>query len=322
MHRRKGHAGAVLKRGLEVMRERGQVLTGLHTPHPSLYRRFGWEIASERRSYSFAPKDVTLATQAKERGRFRILKPDDWQQADRVYRQHSRTRNGAIHRGEVWWREAIFGSSNPQGKGDVALWEDGSGEPQGYVVFYQATGRDAEDRDRHGFWVREITALTPDAYLNLISYILRHDLPRKIVWGAAPDDPFMLAVADATKVRVEAEYDVMLRIADVEAALRMRAPANPEQRIELTIVVSDTSAPWNDGIWHVETTEDGVNVEKASGNADISLTATTLAPVFNGYLTPTAGVLAGLIEAKGEDSLARADAFFATLYPPYCADGF
>jgi predicted acetyltransferase len=318
-HRRKGHAGAVLKRGLEVMRERGQVLSGLHTPHPSLYRRFGWEIASERRTYSFAPKDVTLAAQPKERGRFRMLKPDDWQQADRVYRQYSAQRNGAIHRGEVWWREAIFSASQPM-KGDVALWEDGSGEPQGYAVFYQATRIDHPDQDP--FWVREITALTTDAYLNLISYILRHDLPRKIVWGAASDDPFMLAVADATKIKVEAEYDLMLRIADVEGALRMRPPANPGQRIELTIGVTDTSAPWNEGVWHVETAEDGVNVEKASGEADISLTATTLAPVFNGYLSPTAGALAGLIDAMDDDALARADAFFATLYSPYCADGF
>jgi predicted acetyltransferase len=250
-----------------------------------------------------------------------MLKPEDWQQADRVYRQYSAKRNGAIHRGEVWWREAIFGASGTF-KADVALWEDGSGEPRGYVVFYQASGRDAEDPDRPGFWVRQITALTTDAYLNLISYILRHDLPRKIVWGAASDDPFLLAVADATKVKVEAEYDLMLRVADVEAGLRMRAPAHPDQRIELTIGVSDTSAPWNDGVWHVETAEDGVNVEKTSRDPDISLTATTLAPVFNGYLPPTAGALAGLIEAKSEDALARADAFFATLYPPYCADGF
>jgi predicted acetyltransferase len=303
-----------------VMRERGQVLSGLHTPHPSLYRRFGWEIASERRAYSFAPKDVTLAAQPQERGRFRMLKPDDWQQADRVYRQYSAQRNGAIHRGDVWWREAIFGASNPR-KGDVALWEDGSGEPQGYVVFYQPTGR-PDDEGRDAFWVREITALTTDAYLSLISYILRHDLPRKIIWGAASDDPFMLAVADATKVKVEAEYDLMLRVTDVEGSLRMRPPANPEQHVELSIAVADASAPWNEGVWHVETAEDGVNVEKASGEADISLTATTLAPVFNGYLPPTAGALAGLIEAKSENALARADTFFATLYPPYCADGF
>jgi predicted acetyltransferase len=254
-----------------------------------------------------------------ERGRFRMLKPDDWQQADRVYRQHSAKRNGAIHRGEVWWREAVFSASQPM-KGDVALWEDGSGEPQGYAVFYQPTRIDYPDQDP--FWVREITALTTDAYLNLVSYILRHDLPRKIVWGAAADDPFLLAVADATKVKVEAEYDVMLRIVDVEASLRMREPASPEKRIELSIGVRDASAPWNEGVWHVETAEDGVNVEKASGEPDISLSATTLAPVFNGYLSPTAGALAGLIQAKDDGALERADAFFATLYPPYCADGF
>jgi hypothetical protein len=65
-----------------------------------------------------------------------------------------------------------------------------------------------------------------------------------------------------------------------------------------------------------------MDVERMEGEADIELSAATLAPVFNGHLSPTQGAQAGLIEARGEDALVRADAMFAVLYPPFCADGF
>jgi predicted acetyltransferase len=318
-HRRKGHVGAVLKRALEVMRERGQVLSGLHTPHPSLYRRYGWEIASVRRVYSFAPKDISLAAQPEERGRVRMLQPDDWPQADRVYRLHAAKRNGPVHRGDVWWREAIFGASGPN-HADVALWENGTGEPQGYVVYHQ--GARAGDDWPPPFWVRELVAISRDAYLNLISYLTRHDLPREIVWNAPPDDPFRLAISDASRINVREEYDVMLRIADVEAALRLRPPSDVERSLDLTMRVTDTSAPWNDGTWRLAAAGGQMEVERVEQDADITLSATTLAPVFNGYLSPTQGALAGLVGARDDDALATADAMFAVLHPPFCADGF
>ena len=76
LHRRKGHAAAVLKRSLEQMRERGHVLSGLHTPHPALYRRYGWEIAGGVRTYEFNPKDLHLSAQPSQRGRLRYVKVD------------------------------------------------------------------------------------------------------------------------------------------------------------------------------------------------------------------------------------------------------
>lgn len=317
-HRRKGHVGALLRRGLEVMRDRGQVLSGLHTPHPSLYRRYGWEIASVRKTYSFAPKDVTLRGQPGERGRLRMLAPDDWAQLDRVYRQHSAQRNGPIHRGEVWWREAIFAPSQPA-PADVALWEDGRGEPQGYVVYHQRT---SAEQDTSMFWVREVTALTTDAYLNLLAYLLRHDLPKAITWGAPIDDPFLSLVEDTTKVRAEIEYDVMLRVCDVEGALRQRAPADRERALSLALGVSDASAPWNEGTWQIDVADGVAAVERTDAAPGLSLSAAVLAPVFNGFLSPSAAAFAGLATAKDEKTLATADAVFATTQPPFCADGF
>ena len=318
-HRRKGHVGAILRQLLENMHENGQVLSGLHTPHPTLYQRYGWEIASLSRTIKIPPKEIQFKAEPKERGYIRMLKADDWAQADRVYRKHSAKRNGPLHRGEVWWREAIFGSGFAPDPSDVALWEDGSGEPQGYAVYVQPA-RPQEDMAQ--FWVREIVALTTDAYLNLLLYIVRHDLPREIAINAAPDDPFLSLVEDARHVKIEERYDLMNRIVDVEAALKLRPPANRDLELEFTIQLSDRSAPWNEGTWLVKQANGEVAVEQTDREPNLTMSTTTLAPLYNGFLTPTAAAFAGRIEADSEESLAIADAFFATLYPPFCSDGF
>src|SRR5690606_4877171 len=67
LHRRKGHTGALLRHSLGVMRDRGQPLAGLYTPHPAFYRRYGWEIASHQRTYRFKPKDLELQTPPAQR---------------------------------------------------------------------------------------------------------------------------------------------------------------------------------------------------------------------------------------------------------------
>ena len=77
-HRRKGHAGQMLRHSLELMRDRGQVISGLTTPHPALYRRYGWEIAADRRLYAFPPKDFVPTSKPEHRGSFEMLTSKDW----------------------------------------------------------------------------------------------------------------------------------------------------------------------------------------------------------------------------------------------------
>jgi predicted acetyltransferase len=247
-----------------------------------------------------------------------LLKPDDWAQADRVYRHYAAKRNGPIHRGEVWWREALFSAAGPS-TGDVALWEDGAGEPQGYVVYFQ---KRHWEEGYPPFWVRELVALTSDAYLNLIAHLLRHDLPREIILPAAPDDPFLSVVSEAQRVKVESEYDVMLRIVDVEQALRTRALAHPGHDLSFTLSLTDASAPWNDGIYRVEVADGRTNVDRVTGEGDLAVSATVLAPLFNGYLSLPSARLAGLVDARNDAALADAEAFFAVLYAPFCGDMF
>jgi len=323
-HRRKGHVGAILRQLLETMRDNNQVWSGLHTPHPTLYQRYGWEICTLQRSISFPPKEIELKAEAKERGYIRMLKEDDWAQADRVYRQHAAQRNGPLHRGEIWWRQAIFGGGFSPSPSDVALYEDDAGEPQGYVAYMQMqrSETDGEGNAFPAFWVRELVALTTDAYINLVLFILRHDLPRKIGLNAAPDDPFLSLVHDARHLRITEGYDLMNRIVDVETALSRRPTANPDLECAFTLKLEDRAAPWNEGTWSVQQSGGEVQVEKTDAAPDLTLSTTTLAPIYNAFITPSAAAFAGRVEAASEDALKAADRFFSTLHPPHCSDGF
>lgn len=249
-----------------------------------------------------------------------MLKPDDWPQADRVYRQHSEPRNGALHRGDVWWRDRILSREVPT-PADIALWEDGTGEPRGYVIYHQPTPAQRNEF-LDSFWVRELVALTSDAYLNLIQYLARHDIVKAITWDAPTDDPFLSVIDDARHVKVAGRYDLLNRVCDVEQAMRQRPPAAGGQPLALTLEVRDDTAPWNEGRWRIEVAGGTVAVEKTEAQPDLTLTATTLAPLFNGYLSATATAFAGRIEVHDPDALATADAVFATSHPPYCADTF
>jgi predicted acetyltransferase len=321
LHRRKGHTGAMLRHSLELMRERGQWLSGLYTPHPAFYRRYGWEIACDEREYSFKPKDFSATTEPSQRGRLRTIMPDDWHQLDRVYRLHSSARNGPLHRPEVWWRNSTLNEAAiPPGgiPADAVIWETDGGEPQGYVVFTQPT----QGEFAGSVVVRELAALSSDAYLNLLTFLAMHDIHREVRIFAPADDPMLVVFGDADKLNVSERYTVLLRIVDVEGALRSRPVADPELRTALTLEVTDASARWNAGTWRVEAGEGAVSAERSPGEGEIRLDARVLATLFNGYIAPSKAAVSGLLHAESDDALRRADAFFRPLHPPYFPDRF
>src|SRR3990170_6914555 len=77
-HRRKGYVGRLLRHALGVMREAGQPLSTLWTPHPSLYRRYGWMVASEAYLYRFNPKEIAPADAEPAAGSSQRISEEQW----------------------------------------------------------------------------------------------------------------------------------------------------------------------------------------------------------------------------------------------------
>lgn len=320
LHRRKGHSGAMLRRSLEQMRERGQVLSGLYTPHPAFYRRYGWEVASEWRSFSFKPKDFRLALQPAQRGRFRFLKVEDWQTLEPMFQAYAAAGNGPFNRTETWWRSYVTEAPWRTGT-DVVLWQNDAGHAEGYAI-YQQPSTPGPNFPITNVEVRELIANSRDAYLNLLAYFGRHDIHNEVSIQASPHDPILMLFADAEKLDVRQGFAVLLRIVDFEAAMQARPAARSDDSAELTLRLVDDTAPWNDGAWRIGVAEGKTWAERSDAEPELTLSAPALAPLFNGYVSPQTAASVGLLEASSDDALERAARIFAVRCPPYFTDHF
>ena len=316
-HRRKGHAGQMLRHSLELMRDRGQVISGLTTPHPALYRRYGWEIAAHRRNYSFSPKDLRLTAPAKQRGSFEMLRAEDWQKLAEVNDRYAENHNGPFRRGEHEW--VWYTLNLPWDPiGDIVLWRDDAGNAQAYALYNQPT-----EGERQGtVFVKELVSCTGDGYKNLAQFFATHDISREILMSASSEDALTLLFADADRLEVKEHYTVMLRICDFENAMRLRPAARDDEACELTLQIEDNDAPWNAGLWRIGVAEGRSWADRASGEAELTVDARMLGPLYNGYMKPSTAASAGLIEATGNDALLRADRIFAARQVPYFIDTF
>jgi predicted acetyltransferase len=318
-HRRKGYVGRLLRISLERMRAQGIAMSGLHTPHDALYRRYGWERAEGKKRYVFQAKDVSLRLRGQP-GTLEAVKADDWQRLDAVYRRYAGPRNGPLHRPEPWWREAVLHDYFANKPREAFLWLNRSGEAQGFIVYNSApTG--PEPMASHELFVRDMVALTPDAYLGLWHHLLAHDIARRIVVHVAPHDPFADLVVDPWKVEVQRAEGAMIRIVDVEQALARR-PYCGRDAVSFTMRVIDSSAPWNDGVWRVEADQGHMLAERTEAEADIELSVNFLAPLFTGLIRPDQAAEVGMLRVNREQALAQAQEAFAVSHPPYCDDWF
>ncbi|MBI1886711.1 MAG: GNAT family N-acetyltransferase [Chloroflexi bacterium] len=320
--RRRGLVGRLLTHALDYMRQHGMALSGLYTPHPSLYRRYGWSVTHRVLHYTFHPKDLRLRWAERPQGRARRVGEDDWPLLDSLYSRRALSRNGYLRRSEAWWRQAVFRFLYDRKRelNDVAVWCDGSGEPSGYLVYRARQDRSPAARGNF-FSVSDFVALDGNAYAGLVRYVLSFDLARQIEWYADGDDPLMSVVDEAQRVNVESNYGMMLRLVDVEKALGER-PTPVTEGLSLTLAVRDDVAPWNEGTYRLEASDRRIEVRRTDGEAGLSCDAGNLAPLFNGYLSPGEAARAGLIAVHDAKALAAADRIFVVSRPPSTADFF
>ena len=120
---------------LERMRERGQLLSGLYTPHDALYQRFGWERAEGKKSYTFEPKDVRLRFRSSG-GQTEPATPttgSGWT-ASTSEKTRERTARSCAARSGGGSRAQALGTRQDRGD-DAVVWVDDEGRDQGYAVY-------------------------------------------------------------------------------------------------------------------------------------------------------------------------------------------
>lgn len=318
-HRRRGYVGRLLTRALEMMRDEGQVLSGLFTPHFALYRRYGWILAGRGMRYSFSTRDIALTVPGQPRGEATRVSEQEWASLDSVYRAFISRHNGYLHRAEDWWRAAVLRNFYDRRGGllDTVVWVGEDDQRRGYVIYDVARASDAGQRLR----VRDFAALDGDAYIGLVRYLLHHDIASPLQWWVPLDDPFLSLLDDPGRVEVAYEQGMFLRVVDVPGAFAVR-PCLADASARLTLELTDEAAPWNAGCWRLEVEDGHTLAQKCEEGPDLSLDVSVLAALFDGFLCPSEAARAGLVKVHSQSALADADRIFAVLGPPFTADYF
>lgn len=232
--RRKGCVAGLLRHALETMRQSGQTVSMLHPFSFPFYRKYGWELTIERKTYTVETRQFPPRVPVP--GRVARV-PKDAGLFDGVYAAFASRYNGTLVRTAEWWEERVF--SRP---GLVAVYFSEAGAPEGYLMY--------EVRDRT-LTVHEWVSNTEAARLGLWQYIANHDsMADRVTMTVPTDDPLPFLLPDP-RIRQEIVPYFMSRIVDVEAFLAQYpfAPADGED--EVTLAVEDGHAPWNCGVFRL-----------------------------------------------------------------------
>jgi predicted acetyltransferase len=312
-HRRRGLLTAMMRRQLEDVHARGELVAILWASEGAIYGRFGYGVATAEGSLVARRPEARLAI-APEPGEPLLAGPAaDHLEAMRAVHERVRPgRPGMLDRPGPWWSERLY---DPESRRDGAqplravLVEDG-------YALYAVKPRWGDEGPEGEVVIRELVAETVEARARLWSYLLDQDLTATARWGAAPpDEPLPLMLANPRAVQRAVGDGLWLRLVDVEAALAARTYASDP---DVVLEVHDAFCAWNEGRYRL--TSQGCT--RVDADPDLTLDVTTLAAAYLGGTTLTALAAAGRVRELHSGALSRAARAFRGDVAPWCPEAF
>ncbi|WP_309079920.1 GNAT family N-acetyltransferase [Zhihengliuella sp.] len=318
-HRRQGLLRRMMVEDLRRGREDGVAVAALTASEGTIYRRFGFGVATSEREVTV---DVGERFRLLHRpaGSVEAAVPAELGPIARdVFARVQSTTAGSIDRQERYYRAAA-GELGEDGAEDTALRAalhyDDDGTPDGYVTYaFKGWGHEPETME-----VRDLVAATPDTYLGLWGFLGSLDLVKEVRWGNAPaEDPLVWALEDPRCVRTRAEGDMLwLRILDVEAALRARRYGADGG---LVLEIQDSLELAADR-WRIDVSEGDAVVTPTGEEADLVLDASALASMYLGGVSPVLLARSGRVREIVPGAAERALRMFASAGPVHCLTHF
>ncbi|MET0402825.1 MAG: GNAT family N-acetyltransferase [Cystobacter sp.] len=297
-HRGQGTAGRLMLACLQEMRARGCVLSALYPATQPLYRRAGFEQAGVCLEHRVRLSGIDLAERSLS---LRPVEEADLPMLADVYLRHARSQPGWLDRGPYIWNRI----QHPKGGTANGFLVEGASGVEGYLFL---TRREVSLDHKQELNLSDLVALTPAAGRRLLSFLGDHrSLGVEVVWLGGPSHPLLFLLREQSHQMALRCY-WMLRVLDVAGALQARGYP-PGLSAALHLEVEDDLFPENQGRFVLEV-EGGEAEVRRGGEGDLKLHARALAPLFSGFLSPTALHLAGALSAD-EATLRTAESIFS-----------
>ncbi|MDQ0732306.1 GNAT family N-acetyltransferase [Arthrobacter sp. B1I2] len=320
-HRRRGLLRRMMAGELELARREGLAIAALTASEASIYRRFGYGVATREQSVTVdTSRRFVLNHEAT--GSVEVADPKVLLElAPKVFEQLHLVTPGSVDRHE-FYRQLASGSisraEDEDPKVKVALHYGPDGDVDGYVSYKFA----GWDNTPYTMEVVDLVAATRAAYLELWQYLAAIDLVERVTWEEAPvDDPLPWALEDARCVEASEPRDMLwLRILDVAKALEARYfPDDGRLVLEVLDPLGLTA-----GTYAVEIRrgEAAVGRVDAGEERDLTLDVSALSSIYLGAVCPVTLTAAGRITEHTEGAALRARQLFAVERATHCLTHF
>jgi predicted acetyltransferase len=333
-HRRRGILREIMRAVVDQAVERGEPIAGLTASEATIYRRFGFAVATRFQTLSVDNQRLRLAeaavgdrgvgrAPAGEPARLRLVQaaeaasllPDLWARSWR------RT-PGELSRSAGYWAALDL---DPEEDRDgatarfVVVHADAAGEPDGAAT-YRLRWNWASGGD-NALAVEDMVATSDAVEAALLRFLLDVDLVHRVEWQAAPvDHPLRWWLADSRALSVTREHDhLWLRPLDVARCLSSRTYATTDA---LVVEVVDDDRPDVGGRFRLDATPDGATCARTTDDPDLTLGVADLGALMLGGVAWATLRRAGLVDQHTTGALARADDLFRAERPPYCGTDF
>lgn len=322
-HTRRGLLTQLMHRLLRESHERGNVLASLHASESTIYRRFGFAIATDAAAAVVTTRQTKPWRCAPLSGSMRLLAPNEvLEVVPALYEHVARWRVGSISRPAWMWprivKDATQPTKEPYGKGSfVAVHTDAAGNDDGYVLYDVDWDETFAKNPTGAGKVVDLWGSSPAVETQLWRYLLDIDLIT--TWRAESrptDEAVRRAMHDSRAYEAIQRYDDQwLRILDVDRALGARTYASA--RGSVTIGVDDPMFPANNGNWTI--TPDGSCLTDDAPDVDVGIA--TLSAAYLGAVAWYDLASIGAVRASRE-IIDRLDTLFATRPAPFCGTGY
>ncbi len=220
-HRRRGVLTAVMATLAADSRNRGESVSMLTASESTIYRRFGYGVATDRVGASIESSRSRFLPPWSDPGRVRFVDLDEAGKVFPEVYERTRSRVGSVARPEFWWPEVLF--AYPHGEARFMVVHETGGIADGFA-FYGVKGDWVGGISDRTIEVIDLQGVDDTARLALWRYLLDVDLVARVTAFNVPlDDPVRFALDDPRRFRIDFMNDgLYVRVLDVETALGAR----------------------------------------------------------------------------------------------------
>ncbi len=271
----RGLIHALVRRAIDYMHEKGFPITFLYPYSIPFYRKMGWEIVSDK--LSFTVKDVQLPKARPVDGMVERVSLDS-EDYHNVHSYFALQRHGAMIRDPLAWEEYWRWENDDM---IAAVYYSKDHKPLGYVVYYIAN---------EIFHIKEMVYLNIEANNGLWNYISAHfSMITQVQGDNYSGEPMAYLFEDSEITETISPY-IMARIVDVAAFLNGYPFQIQPEDLKIHFRVTDPLAAWNEGDFLLSWHDGEANCERVEDNQSINvveLDINTLTTMLMGYKRPT-----------------------------------